>query len=80
MLEQHLSLVFVDAVQRGGEHQLAAWEKQPKGDWVGQCGTQDVACAQTETYRGGIGGDPSQAMPARNKAVVLGALDDPIVE
>ena len=49
MLEQHLSLVFVDAVQRGGEHQLAAREKQPKGDLVGQCGAQDVACAQTET-------------------------------
>ena len=80
MPEQHLSLVFVDAVQRGGEHQLAAWEKQPKGDLAGQCGARNVACAQTETHGGGIGGDQPQAMPARNKAVLPGAPDDPIVE
>ena len=46
MLDQHLSLaVLRDAVQRGGQHQLGAWQKQAKQDLVGQRGTLDVARA-----------------------------------
>jgi len=80
MLEQHLTLALVDAVQRGGEHQFAARQEQAKEDLVGQRGALDVAGAQTETHRGGIGGNQAQAVPTRHKAVVLCALDQPVVE
>jgi hypothetical protein len=80
MLEQHLALVFMNAVQRGSEHQLGAWQEQPKKDLVGQRGALDVAGAQTETHGGGVGGNQSQAVPTRHKAVVLGTPDDPVVE
>ena len=80
MLEQHLTLVFVDAVQRGSEHQLGAWQEQAKKDLIGQRGALDMAGAQTETHSRGISGNQSQAVPARHKTVVLGTLDHPVVE
>jgi len=80
VVEQHLSFVFMDAVQRCGEHQLAAWKKQSEGDLIGQRGALDVTGAKAKPYRRGIGRDQSQADPARDKTVMLSALDDPIVE
>lgn len=43
MLEQHLALVVAHAMQRGGEHQLAARQEQAKEDLIGQRGALDVA-------------------------------------
>ena len=80
VIEQHLSLVLMDAVQRCGEHQFAAWEKQPEGNLVGQCGAQDLAGAQAEPYRCGIGRDQAQAQPTSDIVVMLSARDDLIVE
>ena len=80
MLEQHLALVFVHAVQRRGEHQFAARQEQAKEDLIGQRGTLDVAGAQPETHSGGIGGNQAQAVPARHKAIAPGTLDQPVVE
>ena len=80
MLEQHLALTGLNAVQRGGGHQFTARQEKAKKDLIGQCGALGVAGAQTETHRGGIGGNQAQAAPTPHKAVVLGTLDQPVVE
>ena len=81
MFKQHLPLAtLMNAVQRGGKHQFGAGEKQAKGDLIGQRRALDMAGAQTEAHGGGIGGDQSQATPARYKAIMFGALDHPVVK
>lgn len=80
MLKQHLALALARAVQRGGKHQFAARQKQAKEDLVGQRGALDVAGAQTEAHRASVGGDQAQTVPTRHKAIVLGALNHPVVE
>ncbi len=80
MLKQHLPLTCLHTVQRGRQHQFGAGQKQPKGNLISQRGALDVACAQSESHGRGVGGDQSQAMPERDKAIVLSALDHPIVE
>lgn len=39
-----------------------------------------MAGSQPEMHRGGVSGDQSQAAPTRHESVMLGALDQPIVE
>ena len=55
-------------------------KKQPEGDLIGQCGAQNAAGEQTETYHGGGGSNEPQVIPAGTKAVMPRALDAPLVE
>ncbi len=81
MLDQHLALAaLLDAVQRGRQHQLGAGQEQAEENLVGQRGAREATGAQAETHGRGVGGDQAQSAPARHEPVLLGALDEPIVE
>ena len=80
VLEQHLTLVLMHAMQGGGEHQFSARQEESEHQLVGQCGTLDVAGAQAETDGGGIGGDQPQAVPVRHITVAPGLLEQPVIE
>jgi hypothetical protein len=81
VLEQHLTLIVVThAVQRGGKHQLRRGHKQPKGNLISQRRTLDIAGAHAKAHGGGIGGDQTQTPPQGHKAMVLGTLNQPVVE
>ena len=79
MLEQHLALALVDAVQRGGQHHLGAGQVKAKGDLIGTGSARDMAGAAPETQGRRVGGDEPPAAPARHEAVDVGALDEPVV-
>ena len=79
VLKEHLPLVFMDTVQRGGEHQLRTGQEQAKEDLVGQGGAFDVTGAQTKTHSGCVGGDQTQAVSTGHKTIVLGTLDHPVL-
>lgn len=81
VLEQHLAFIaLAQAVERSGEHEISARQGQTEEDLIGQRGTFDVAGAQAKTHAGCVGGNQSQAMPARHEAMVLGAFDEPVIE
>lgn len=48
MLEEHLALVLVDAVQRGGQHHFGAGQEQAEGDLIGAGRVGHSAGAQSE--------------------------------
>lgn len=73
-------IVVTHAVQRGGKHQLRRGQKQPKGNSISQHRTLDIAGAHAKAHGGGIGGDQTQTPPRGHKAMVLGTLNQPVVE
>lgn len=48
MLEEHLVLVLVDAVQRCGQHHFGAGQEQAEGDLIGAGRVGHSAGAQSE--------------------------------
>lgn len=81
MFEQELAFAaLAAAVQGGGEHQVGPRQEQAEQDLVGKGGASNMAGAQAETQRRGVGGDQTQAAPAGHEAALLGAREQPVVE
>ena len=53
MLEQHLALALLDALQRGGQHHLGARQVKDKGDLVGAGGARDEPVVERRDGGGG---------------------------
>ena len=75
MLEEHLTPILVDAMQRGGQHQFSAGQDQAEGDLLGAGGVGQSAGAQAAAQGRSLGRNQAQFMPARHEPGVIGASD-----